>query len=289
MPQIVCMGGIKEAFFFNLPYWSKLKICHNLDVMHIEKNVSDNILGTLLGIKGKSKDTTKARIDLMKMKVRSELHPILDGDKVRVPVACYSLSSSAKAAICDMFTKIKSPDGYLSNISRCVKDNGKKISCLKSHDHRVFIEQLLPLVTRGFLPKYVYEPLVELSSFFRNLCSKSVTIGELEDLERKIPYTLCKLEMIFPPAFFDVMVHLVIHLAAEAKIAGPVRYRWMYPVERYIQTLKSYVRNRAHPEGSIAEGYLADECLTFCSRLGYGSFAKVPSLWMLKEDGYFGH
>ncbi|XP_021751096.1 ataxin-8-like [Chenopodium quinoa] len=23
--------------------------------------------------------------------------------------------------------------------------------------------------------------------------------------------------------------------------------------------------------------------------LGYGSFAKVPSLWMLKEDGYFGH
>uniref|UniRef100_A0A803MV00 DUF4218 domain-containing protein n=1 Tax=Chenopodium quinoa TaxID=63459 RepID=A0A803MV00_CHEQI len=163
-----------------------------------------------LTVDGKSKDTTKARIDLMKMKVRSELHPILDGDKVRVPVACYSLSSSAKAAICDMFTKIKSPDGYLSNISRCVKDNGKKISCLKSHDHRVFIEQLLPLVTRGFLPKY-------------------------------------------------------------------------------IQTLKSYVRNRAHPEGSIAEGYLADECLTFCSRLGYGSFAKVPSLWMLKEDGYFGH
>uniref|UniRef100_A0A803MKL5 DUF4218 domain-containing protein n=1 Tax=Chenopodium quinoa TaxID=63459 RepID=A0A803MKL5_CHEQI len=40
----------------------------------------------------------------------------------------------------------------------------------------------------------------------------------------------------------------------------------MYPVERYIQTLKSYVRNRAHPEGSIVEGYLADECLTFCSR-----------------------
>lgn len=31
-------------------------------------------------------------------------------------------------------------------------------------------------------------------------------------------------------------------------------------------TLKSYVRNRAHPEGSIAEGYLAEECLTFCSR-----------------------
>ena len=26
------------------------------------------------------------------------------------------------------------------------------------------------------------------------------------------------------------------------------------------------MRNRSHPEGSIAEGYLAEECLTFCSR-----------------------
>lgn len=30
--------------------------------------------------------------------------------------------------------------------------------------------------------------------------------------------------------------------------------------------MKSYVRNKAHPEGSIARGYLAEECLTFCSR-----------------------
>ena len=35
---------------------------------------------------------------------------------------------------------------------------------------------------------------------------------------------------------------------------------------RQLSRLKSYVRNRAHPEGSIAEGYLAQESLTFCSR-----------------------
>ncbi|XP_047981858.1 uncharacterized protein LOC125222972 [Salvia hispanica] len=44
-----------------------------------------------------------------------------------------------------------------------------------------------------------------------------------------------------------------------------VHYRWMYPIERYLGTLKSYVRNRSKPEGSIAEGYLAEECLRFCS------------------------
>lgn len=35
---------------------------------------------------------------------------------------------------------------------------------------------------------------------------------------------------------------------------------------RLFVRLKALVRNRAYPEGSIAEGYIADECLTFCSR-----------------------
>ncbi|CAI8595258.1 unnamed protein product [Vicia faba] len=52
----------------------------------------------------------------------------------------------------------------------------------------------------------------------------------------------------------------------EVKLGGPVHYRWMYPVERYLGKLKSYVRNKAKPEGSIAEGYRFEEILTFCSR-----------------------
>ena len=35
--------------------------------------------------------------------------------------------------------------------------------------------------------------------------------------------------------------------------------------------LKSLVRNRAYPEGSIAEGYTVEECLTFCSRFLEGT------------------
>lgn len=37
-------------------------------------------------------------------------------------------------------------------------------------------------------------------------------------------------------------------------------------INRYLGHLKSYVRNKARPEGSIAEGYLMEEILTFCSR-----------------------
>jgi hypothetical protein len=40
----------------------------------------------------------------------------------------------------------------------------------------------------------------------------------------------------------------------------------MYPIERRLGTFKGYVRNRARPEGSIAEAYIAIEALTFCSK-----------------------
>nr|GMC68342.1 AC084762_14 putative transposon protein [Ipomoea batatas] len=61
------------------------------------------------------------------------------------------------------------------------------------------------------------------------------------------------------------MVHLAIHLPQEAALGGRVQFRWMFMTERFLGSLKHYVRNKAHPEGSIAEGYVANECLTFLS------------------------
>ncbi|KAL3638002.1 hypothetical protein CASFOL_018450 [Castilleja foliolosa] len=61
------------------------------------------------------------------------------------------------------------------------------------------------------------------------------------------------------------MVHLSIHLPDEALLGGPVQFRWMYPIERFLCGLKQSVRNKARPEGSVAESYIAKECLTFCS------------------------
>jgi hypothetical protein len=106
-----------------------------------------------------------------------------------------------------------------------------------------------------------------------------------------------KLERTFPPAFFDVMVHLVVHLPDEALLLGPVQYGWMYPIERKLCTLKRYVRNRARLEGSIAEAYIADECLTFCSKYMDDvetRFNRKPrNMGFSNEDAYnvdvFGH
>ncbi|KAM3376735.1 hypothetical protein P3S68_009148 [Capsicum galapagoense] len=62
------------------------------------------------------------------------------------------------------------------------------------------------------------------------------------------------------------MVHLVIHIREEAILAGPVQGHLMYPTERVLDHLKSYVRNNSAAECYIAEGYILEECLTFCSR-----------------------
>ena len=68
--------GIRKAFFFKLPYWSSLLLWHNLDVMHIEKNICDNVLGTIMNIKGKTKDTVKSHLDFEAINIIPKLHPI---------------------------------------------------------------------------------------------------------------------------------------------------------------------------------------------------------------------
>jgi len=57
----------KRSIFFDLPYWSNLHVHHCLDEMHVEKNVYDSLIGTLLNIKGKTKDGLECHHDLVDM------------------------------------------------------------------------------------------------------------------------------------------------------------------------------------------------------------------------------
>ena len=67
---------------------------------------------------------------------------------------------------------------------------------------------------------------------------------ELDELELAAMETICQLEMYFPPSFFDIMVHLIVHIVCKIKMCGPVFLRSMYPFKRFMGILKHYVRNR---------------------------------------------
>ncbi|XP_031120950.1 uncharacterized protein LOC116024191 [Ipomoea triloba] len=225
------LNWCKKSIFFKLPYCKKLKLRHNLDVMHIEKNICDNIIGTLLNIDGKNKDTLKARQDLDDMNIRKELHLVKKSNgSYEVPHPCYMLTREDRLKFAEFLKSVKFPDGYASNITRCVNADGKLMG-LKSHDCHVLLQRVLPVGVRGSLEKEVTTVLSELGDFFRKLCCKTLKLADLDVLRNDIVIILCKLEMIYPPAFFDVMVHLAIHLPQEAALGGPVQFRWMFMIE----------------------------------------------------------
>jgi len=118
-------------------------------------------------------------------------------------------------------------------VSCCVKLKERIIRGMKSHDSHILMQQLLPVALHGSLPKNVVEPLIQLSGYFREICLKTMLLEDLDRLESQIPIILCQLEQIFPPGFFSSMVHVVVHLATECKLGGPIHFRWMYPAERY--------------------------------------------------------
>ena len=110
---------------------------------------------------------------------------------------------------------------------------------MKTHSCQVLLQRIIPAGLRGLARPNVYEAVAELGNFFRELCSRNLKVGVVKCLKKEIPLILCKLEKIFPPAFFDVMVHLAVHLPDEALLRGPVQYGWMYPIEWRLSTLKN--------------------------------------------------
>jgi hypothetical protein len=50
---------VKRCIFWELPYWKTNLLLHNLNVMHIEKNVLENIFNTIIDMKGKQRTTSR--------------------------------------------------------------------------------------------------------------------------------------------------------------------------------------------------------------------------------------
>jgi hypothetical protein len=222
----------RRSIWFKLPYWKDLMLRHNLDVMHIGKNVSESLINTLLGATEKSKDNLNSRLDLQALGIRSDLHPIEVDDQFYLPPALYTMSPEEKKLFCQILKGIKFPDGYASDIRHNIHVNEKKVFGLNSHECHIILQHLLPLAVRKILPEIVSAGLIRISNFFKKICSPVIRTSDMDSLEADIAETLSLLEAIFPPSFFDMMVHLMVHLPAQARIAIPVHFRSMWPVER---------------------------------------------------------
>ena len=68
--------------------------------MHVERNIYDKLLETLLDIIGKTKDTDQKRLDLQDMKIRRELHLIKTNGRCSKPPAAYALTRAERRIFC---------------------------------------------------------------------------------------------------------------------------------------------------------------------------------------------
>jgi hypothetical protein len=131
---------------------------------------------------------------------------------------------------------LKFPDHYVANIKHAVNIGTSKLNDLKSRDYHIIMERLLPIMLCGYLDTDLWEMFAELSYFYRQLCAKQVSKMMMQKFEKEIPILVCKMEKVFPPVWFNAMQHLLVHLPWEAKVGGPVQFRWMYSQESYLCT-----------------------------------------------------
>jgi hypothetical protein len=218
--------------FWDLPYWSFLKTRHALDVMHIEKNVCDNLLGTVLNLSGKTKDDLKARRMWEDKKVHEELWARTVGERSVMPHANYTVMPNKREEVLKRIASIRYPAGYAGSLNNKVHVADKKFLGLKTHDLHVLLQRILPIVIRPYVAPHVADVICELACFFQTLCAREISKKRLELMKIEIVEILCKLEMIFPPPFHTIMVHLCLHLPDQILETGPVHYTWMYPIER---------------------------------------------------------
>nr|GEW47487.1 hypothetical protein [Tanacetum cinerariifolium] len=223
-------------------------------------------------------DEILAQLDRLPTRVKGK-HPSYEGVKLKrnvhlsqtknrkclKPQAAYSFTPKNQKKFCQFIKRVKLPDGFGSCFKHKMTDNDTNITGLKSHDCHIMMQHLLPYGLQQYSPDKIVKSIIELCSSFKQICSATLMEDDMLKAQIKVVDILCDLELIYPPGLFDIMIHLVIHLPLEALEGGPIRPRWMFPFKRYMKKLKGYVRNKAKPEVSIAEGYVVEEALTFSS------------------------
>src|SRR6266536_238223 len=126
------------------------------------------------------------------------------------------------------------------------------------------MKQLIPVALMRLLQENVRLAIVKLCAFLNAISQKVIDPEIIPRLENDLVQCLVSLELVFPPSFFNIMTHVLVHLCEEINVLGHVFLHNMFPFERFMGVLKKYVHNHARPEGSISKGHENEEVIEFC-------------------------
>ena len=149
----------KSIFFEYLPSWKELDIRHAIDGMHVQKNVFESLIGTLLDIKTKTKEGLNSRFDMVQLGIKKELHPVLqENGKYHLPAASYNLSIDEKHVMCEWLKNLKVPFGFSSS--------------LNSHDCHVMLTTFLSIAIRAINQVFLKMAVTQLCYFFNKVTQR---------------------------------------------------------------------------------------------------------------------
>jgi len=247
--------------------------------MHIEKNVCSSLFKTLTNAKGTKADSES---QLAKMKNMGIMKDMWIESNSAPPPAPWIFTKNEFAQVISVLQSTRTPKNYRSSFEYKFVDN--KITSMKTHDYHNLLHDLLPSAVRDALNKKLRSIVYRLGEVFRWICCKEIKNNEISGMKTMAAELMCNMERNLSPSFFDIQVHLIWHLVGEVELCGPVSTRWMYFLERYMKDLKSWVRQKACPEGSMAEGYILTKAMHYTTEYTTRLAPNAPQLWTLKED-----
>jgi hypothetical protein len=164
-------------------------------------------------------------------------------------------------AICKCLHGIRVPTGFSTNIKNLVSMSQLKMSGYNTHDYHTMLSLFLAIAIRAVNHPYLKMVITLMCHFFNAISKKVIDVSELDELRKEVRVTMCQLEMCFSPSFFNTMEHYMIHLANQTFVLDPSYIHYMYPYEHHMVVMKGYLCYRAHPEGSMIEGYTIEEVI----------------------------
>jgi hypothetical protein len=103
-----------------LLYWKELDVRYSIDVMHVDKNVCESLLRTLLNADGKTRDLGHAQVVLKKMGIRPRLWLNDSVKRTELPTSCITISKHEEFCRAQAFFNLQS---FLT------------VVCLKADEH----------------------------------------------------------------------------------------------------------------------------------------------------------
>ena len=189
----------------------------------------------------------------------------VDG-KVKLPKAPWVMRKEEQRRVKKCIGEFCTPTGCM----HCLKGAFTKddeLSGLKSHDWHKILQFVLPIAIKDCLSDDIRATIYKIGTVVCWISKKEIGRDTIETAQLNSIEAVTMAEKYFPTSILTIQMHLLVHVVDEVAEAGVVHSRWMFFLERFMKTLKGFVRQRARLEGSMPMGWLVSRITCIHNRI----------------------